>query len=152
MIAKTREWLIEAVREAAAHGLTYARAANKLQVSKGTIAGVAHRNGIVFCGRAGPPSPPEPLFFAKFVRVDRTLLSSTAQAPVAPCRAHRIFRPCEANGVSFEALPAGGCRWPSGDPASDEMRFCAAPQRPGRPYCPAHCRIAYQRFSPAVRG
>jgi GcrA cell cycle regulator len=41
-------------------------------------------------------------------------------------------------------LASGDCRWPCGDPGTPDFFFCGAPQATGKPYCSAHCRIAYQ--------
>lgn len=35
------------------------------------------------------------------------------------------------------------CQWPQGEPRSEDFRFCGVPVTPGRPYCTAHCAIAY---------
>lgn len=35
------------------------------------------------------------------------------------------------------------CAWPSGDPKTTEFDFCGAPIEPGKPYCVAHCELAY---------
>jgi len=46
------------------------------------------------------------------------------------------------------AGPSGkACMWPVGDPKTAEFHFCSAPTEPGRPYCAAHCAMAYQRRS-----
>ncbi len=36
------------------------------------------------------------------------------------------------------------CKWPIGDPATDEFWFCGLPVQPGKPYCEAHVALAYQ--------
>jgi hypothetical protein len=37
------------------------------------------------------------------------------------------------------------CRWPIGDPAQPDFRFCGAKKLPGEgPYCACHAGIAYQ--------
>jgi hypothetical protein len=46
----------------------------------------------------------------------------------------------------FEVEPTRqrrSCRWPCGDPQSGDFRFCCSPTADGRPYCAAHCSIAY---------
>lgn len=44
-------------------------------------------------------------------------------------------------------VPAGGrgCSWPMGDPKQPGFHFCGAQAEPGRPYCAAHCAMAYHR-------
>jgi len=36
------------------------------------------------------------------------------------------------------------CRFPLGDPATPEFRYCGGKSEAGVPYCPFHERIAYQ--------
>lgn len=36
------------------------------------------------------------------------------------------------------------CKWPIGDPATDEFHFCGHTPKENSPYCPYHSRIAYQ--------
>lgn len=59
-----------------------------------------------------------------------------------------------ATAITLDELPARGrCRWPHGDPAKDEFRFCG--QAPGkdeegsaRVYCDHHRKIAYVPSKP----
>jgi GcrA cell cycle regulator len=39
------------------------------------------------------------------------------------------------------------CRWPIGDPGSNEFFFCGGPSMTGVPYCTFHSRVAYQPAS-----
>ena len=34
-------------------------------------------------------------------------------------------------------------KWPIGDPKQPDFRFCGHPQHEGKPYCTAHCAVAY---------
>ena len=36
------------------------------------------------------------------------------------------------------------CRWPIGDPGTEDFYFCGRNPKPGMPYCDYHARIAYQ--------
>ncbi len=36
------------------------------------------------------------------------------------------------------------CKWPHGDPASDDFHFCGHPPKDDGPYCEYHARLAYQ--------
>ena len=47
-------------------------------------------------------------------------------------------------------LKPNQCRWPIGDPDSNNFRFCGEPVFPGKPYCYEHCRQAYQ-FAPVKK-
>ena len=42
-------------------------------------------------------------------------------------------------------LKIKGCRWPFGDPGTDDFYFCGAKQVPGKPYCLEHCMLAYRK-------
>ena len=47
--------------------------------------------------------------------------------------------------VTIVELRESMCRWPIGDPAQSEFRFCGAKKLPGEgPYCARHAGIAYQ--------
>ena len=35
------------------------------------------------------------------------------------------------------------CQWPIGDPQEKEFHFCEADTVTGKPYCQAHCDVAY---------
>jgi GcrA cell cycle regulator len=45
--------------------------------------------------------------------------------------------------VTIIELKEAMCRWPLGDPASSEFRYCGSPAASG-PYCGYHCSLAYQ--------
>lgn len=45
--------------------------------------------------------------------------------------------------VTWDELEWDSCRWPFGDPQSDEFRFCGDTKLEGRSYCAGHCRMAY---------
>ena len=36
------------------------------------------------------------------------------------------------------------CSWPIGEPGTASFHFCTSNAEVGRPYCPAHCSIAYK--------
>ena len=36
------------------------------------------------------------------------------------------------------------CRWPIGHPGDQDFHFCGNPRIAGRPYCEAHCAMAYR--------
>jgi GcrA cell cycle regulator len=43
------------------------------------------------------------------------------------------------------------CKWPIGDPATDDFWFCGLPVQQGKPYCEAHVGVAFQPMSVAPR-
>ena len=55
-------------------------------------------------------------------------------------------KPAENNNIDkIFHLKIKGCRWPFGDPGTDEFRFCGKPQVFGKPYCAEHCMLAYRK-------
>lgn len=58
--------------------------------------------------------------------------------------------PMPASSVAFKPPAPRECCFPLGDPRSKAFRFCTDPTEPGRSYCLAHCRIAYQGYQPRV--
>jgi GcrA cell cycle regulator len=82
------------------------------------------------------------------------LASTAAPTPHAPTRT-RAPRPVPRNAAPVQQRPpapvarTGGpvepCCWPVGHPRTTGFRYCDAPGEPGRPYCHAHCLLAYQR-------
>lgn len=51
------------------------------------------------------------------------------------------------HALQMANLKANQCRWPIGDPDSDNFHFCGETVFSGKPYCYEHCRQAYQ-FTP----
>ncbi|MDG1210077.1 MAG: GcrA family cell cycle regulator, partial [Paracoccaceae bacterium] len=39
------------------------------------------------------------------------------------------------------------CKWPIGDPATEDFYFCGLGCAPGKPYCDAHVAVAFQPMS-----
>ena len=60
------------------------------------------------------------------------------------------FAPVDsAQPCSLFDLDHGKCRWPLGDPASDDFSFCGNAAANGFSYCAGHARMAYR--APARR-
>ena len=51
----------------------------------------------------------------------------------------------DADNDKIFHLKIKGCRWPFGDPGSDDFYFCGAKQVLGKPYCLEHCMLAYRK-------
>lgn len=51
------------------------------------------------------------------------------------------------HALQMANLKPNQCRWPIGDPDSDNFHFCGETVFSGKPYCYEHCRQAYQ-FTP----
>ncbi|MBR4507714.1 MAG: hypothetical protein IKP24_04245 [Alphaproteobacteria bacterium] len=51
------------------------------------------------------------------------------------------------HSLELAALKPNQCRWPIGDPDSENFHFCGDQVFVGKPYCYEHCKQAYQ-FTP----
>lgn len=52
------------------------------------------------------------------------------------------------HSLEMAALKPNQCRWPIGDPDSENFHFCGEAVFVGKPYCYEHCRQAYQFTAP----
>ena len=57
----------------------------------------------------------------------------------------------EPGSATVLTLGAHMCKWPIGDPASEEFTFCGRRIDADGPYCLNHARIAYQPQQPRKR-
>ena len=80
---------------------------------------------------AGQPLPPQP--------------SANEISPEALARVGEIEK--KAKKISLLELTERTCKWPVGDPATEEFWFCGLPSQAGKPYCEAHVGVAFQPMS-----
>jgi GcrA cell cycle regulator len=80
---------------------------------------------------AGQPLPPQP---------SANEISPEALASVREVEKH-------AKKISLMELTERTCKWPIGDPATQEFWFCGLPSTAGKPYCEAHVGVAFQPMS-----
>ena len=80
---------------------------------------------------AGQPLPPQP---------SANEISAEALAKVSEVEKN-------AKRISLMELTERTCKWPIGDPATDDFYFCGLPVQPGKPYCEAHVGVAFQPMS-----
>ncbi|MEH3143767.1 MAG: GcrA cell cycle regulator [Methylobacterium frigidaeris] len=127
-------------------------------VSRNAVIGKVHRLGLA--GRVlkseAEPAAPAPLPTRR-VRADEAPAPAGRPATVlapAPAPLALVQQPGPA-GPADVALPVSErvtimelresmCRWPMGDPATPDFRFCGARSITGLPYCTHHASIAYQ--------
>jgi GcrA cell cycle regulator len=53
----------------------------------------------------------------------------------------------KARRLTLMQLTERTCKWPVGDPATDDFWFCGLPTVPGKPYCETHVAVAFQPMS-----
>ncbi|MCR9087279.1 MAG: GcrA cell cycle regulator [Rhodobacteraceae bacterium] len=80
---------------------------------------------------AGQPLPPQP--------------SPNEISPEALATQREIEK--QAKRLTLMELTERTCKWPIGDPATDDFWFCGLPVQSGKPYCEAHVNVAFQPMS-----
>ncbi len=80
---------------------------------------------------AGQPLPPQP--------------SANEISPEALAKVSEIEK--SAKRISLMELTEKTCKWPVGDPATDDFWFCGLAVQQGKPYCEAHVGVAFQPMS-----
>lgn len=73
----------------------------------------------------------------------------TENAPVAPRRPAKKIPIFKGKEIKMVDLKDNMCRWPNGDPQTDDFSFCGCQKMDGLPYCETHAQIAYQITSKA---
>jgi GcrA cell cycle regulator len=128
-------------------------------VTRNAVIGKVHRLNL--SGRATPPRSPSPR-----PQRDVTPRPSRPHTPPLPSIGSLAMKPSlrpepqsrslpEPKPLRLVDLPKDGritilhlsdktCRWPIGDPGTDEFCFCGHGPRESSPYCEYHARIAYQ--------
>jgi len=80
---------------------------------------------------AGQPLPPQP--------------SLNEISPEALASVREVEK--RARKLTLMELTERTCKWPIGDPATEDFWFCGLPSLPGKPYCDAHVGVAFQPMS-----
>ena len=80
---------------------------------------------------AGQPLPPQP--------------SANEISPEALASVREVEK--SAKRIGLMELTERTCKWPIGDPATEQFWFCGLPTQSGKPYCEAHVGVAFQPMS-----
>ncbi|MEM9641658.1 MAG: GcrA family cell cycle regulator [Pseudomonadota bacterium] len=62
-------------------------------------------------------------------------------------RANLVALEKRARKLTLLQLTERTCKWPIGDPATEDFWFCGHPTVPGKPYCEIHVSVALQPMS-----
>ena len=93
-----------------------------------TVAPIPLRKQII---PAGQPLPPQP--------------SANEISPEALASVREVEK--RAKKLTLMELTERTCKWPIGDPATEDFWFCGLPSVAGKPYCEAHVGVAFQPMS-----
>ncbi len=96
--------------------------------SGATVTALPVRKAII---PAGQPLPPQP--------------SANEISPEALASVREVEK--RARKLTLMELTERTCKWPIGDPATEDFWFCGLPSLPGKPYCEAHVGVAFQPMS-----
>ncbi len=151
---------VDLLRKLWLEGLSASQIANELSngITRNAVIGKVHRLGLSGRAKAPAPSvqrqrtseravrPSAPRASAPIVRGNLAfaLAPRTMEAPEARTEEEAVVLPMSER-VTIMELRESMCRWPLGDPASSEFRYCGAEAPIGAgPYCKYHARVAYQ--------
>ena len=145
-------------------------------VTRNAVIGKVHRLGLSNRAAGAPTEAAEPVEAAAPAEAPRPEprpipATHSAEPPPTPMRGRIIpaGQPLppqpSANEISPEALASvrevekgaarlnlmelteRTCKWPIGDPATEDFWFCGLAAQPGKPYCEAHVGVAFQPMS-----
>lgn len=146
-------------------------------VTRNAVIGKVHRLGLSNrAGASSTPAPerktakadgasPAPKPAVKVAPQDKVIsVTVTPRKPIVPAGQPLPPQP-SANEISQEALAnvrevektakriglmdltERTCKWPIGDPATEDFWFCGLSVQQGKPYCEAHVTVAFQPMS-----
>jgi GcrA cell cycle regulator len=146
---------IETLRQMALEGKSASTIAAVLGASsRNAVIGKANRIGVKLTGnihclapRAARPSTERP----RRPAIARVAAPSWKGAALPAVQRERkptwAFAQAEVGEmlkVGLEEINESACRWPIGDPTSEEFAYCGIQSAKGRSYCAGHCRMAYK--------
>lgn len=146
---------VELLRVRWVEGLTATQIANELDcgISRSAICGKVHRLKLEKRHKASLPRKPRP---PRSDRNSQHVMSSINARMRRPpvFKAEPMPEPEVLEVILDEAtilaqrctlmdLTKTTCRFPSGDPGTEEFFFCGGKTWRDSPYCRAHCRVAY---------
>ncbi|MGI9481709.1 MAG: GcrA family cell cycle regulator [Hyphomicrobiales bacterium] len=151
---------VEILKKLWAEGLSASQIANRLGgVTRNAVIGKVHRLGL--SGRATPsraakpkqrrtrepshPSKATPSFHSAGSAALKAAIEEAAETLPEPTPSPiRAVELPPGSRCDILQLSDRTCRWPIGDPGTDEFCFCGATPKTGHPYCEHHVQVAHQ--------
>ncbi len=157
---------VEMLRKLWSEGLSASQIANQLGgVSRNAVIGKVHRLKLSARGRAtsAQPRAKKPATAGATVkaaspRPTRTITATVGATALAvqfdaePV-ARQVLRPAAdvvipiSRNLTLIELTERTCKWPNGDPLSENFSFCGSEAGENGPYCGYHSKVAYQPAS-----
>lgn len=136
---------VELLKKLWAEGLSASQIASKMGgVTRNAVIGKVHRLGL--SGRATPAKPQRgrATSEASNLPVEKPFRAKTSlnTSPEPEFTAPIILDSGDLATVS--TLQRNMCKWPLGDPATDDFHFCGQSTSSGKSYCPYHAHMAFQ--------
>lgn len=146
---------IETLRQMALEGKSASTIAVALGApSRNAVIGKANRIGVKLTGNIHCSAPRTPRSVTERPRrpaIARVDAPSWKRAAVPAVQRERkpawAFAQAEVGemlNVGLEEINDSACRWPIGDPTTEEFAYCGIQSAKGRSYCAGHCRMAYK--------
>ena len=138
---------VEQLKKLWAEGLSAAQIANKMGgVTRNAVIGKVHRLGL--SGRATPAKPQRGRAYEAAQKSENTANekpSAETMKPVIPEPA--FIAPAvldSGDRMTVANIKNNMCKWPIGDPATDDFHFCGQSTLSGKSYCAYHAHMAFQ--------
>jgi GcrA cell cycle regulator len=136
-------------------GLSTAEIGKLLGISKNAVVGKAHR--LRLAARPSPirrmavrPATPRVPRAARSTALPVLPQAATMAAPAKPAAVAPAPQPAPRQRVEVPAMQLSNqrCMWPVGHPGDGDFHFCGDRALVGKPYCAAHCAVAYVKAKP----
>jgi GcrA cell cycle regulator len=130
-------------------------------VTRNSVIGKVHRLKLPRRAAVSPPEAagrkrarkPRRALKAPWRQIQAEPPKFVSEAPAGPVEASMPIPTPTISFLELDNCPAlpSRCRWPFGDPAKEEVRYCGKRPIAGLPFCGYHCRLAYQPLQPRRR-
>lgn len=130
---------VELLKQLWAEGLSASQIARQLGgVTRNAVIGKVHRLGLA--GRATPARAERP----RLPSVRRVARPRPVAVPQVPIIEKEPLVDEHGRKTTVLTINDRMCKWPIGDPSTQEFHFCGHPPKMGSPYCDAHSVKAFQ--------
>jgi len=138
---------VEQLKKLWSEGLSAAQIANKMGgVTRNAVIGKVHRLGL--SGRATPAKPQRGCSPKLERKTESTAAPKETRKDVKPIIPEPEFTAPlvldTGDRMTVSTIKNNMCKWPLGDPATDDFHFCGQPTLPGKSYCAYHAHMAFQ--------